>query len=1249
MFRVETTAALFFREQFRLPEKREIMAQNSDYISVRISSQVDSAELPERLLKVLAGIVKRSPDQVRSALDSGSIKLNRVVVNPAFLKLLGSLTSNGFRVERIRDKKPLPAEPNRNVSDEPADDRTMSLPTIDVRETDWKTGEVIEGLYEVHGSAAGGMGKVYFVFHSAWKMMLAIKTPQAQAVKSEASLSRFLREAELWVDLGLHPNIATCYYARVINGLPRLFIEYVDGGSLEDWLEDKGSRELSTVVDLMLQFCYGMIHAEERGMIHRDIKPANCLLSRQGELKITDFGLVKRLESQSDADNGNETTTSNLQRYTRSDLITEESDVLGSPWYMAPERFRAHTREDIRSDVYSFGVMLYRTLVQQMPFRISDAFTLVDLARCHVKAPPVDPLSIRPDLPPGLVEIVMTCLQKKPGNRYPSFVDVCQALERVARHLSPKREPRPRPNLVALKADSLNNQAVSLLDLGREGEARKLLDDAHSANTDHLEAVYNLHCLRWAKGETSDQEVITRMESLRIEVRETPTYKHLMGLISLQRGNAAQGIDLLRKACENVSSYQDRWKDYGGDPEVFVKSLNLTPIQEVRSFAGHVKSIRALRFTPDGDRAFSVGEDRTVRIWDLNSGRCLKTFRTFAFVPVTGTFSPDGRLAVTGYGEAFKTLDLWHMETGKLFRKFSEATAYTARFSPDSRVLAIVGDQDLIRVVDIAAGRVAWEARLAVGRITSLEFLSDNESVVVGADDGSLSVWRPGNLYPVFRHAAHEGPVSCIGVSSGGELIASGGGDGSVRLWSSSGVEIKRLIGHRARVVSAAFLPDDSYVVSGAADGAIKIWDRHAGKCCRTIEFAGEELAGCAVSADGRKLVSGGAKGSVRLWSIEPGWFSRNFLEPALCRPKTFKEVAELHAAFGDAVQRFRQAWKLGRTDEILENFEHVRGVPGFSWSRDAILIRNLLQQVSQRLTLRSSAFIRAFHGHDHSVTCLAPSSHCLTLLTGSLDGTAAIWDVVDGRRLKRIDLGSAAVAVCFLQGLTGFLTLAADGTLRKWDIQGNELGCVEGVAPPVALSLDATTLMALSPDGMPLRIDVTTLGLKEKGSSRCLGDSLCFAQDGKHFYSLRDGTRIQRWSTATGRGEGGFRDLGIKVSSFMPASAEDKIIAGMETGEVVVYLAGSGFNVATLRGHTAAVRAVSGGPDENVWVTGSDDCSLKVWDIAGQRCLATLEGHAAPIRAVRIFANGSMAASGSSDGSVRLWGLEWEVSGLQR
>ena len=398
-------------------------------------------------------------------------------------------------------------------------------------------------------------------------------------MKSEAHLLRFLREAELWVDLGLHPNIATCYYARVIGGLPRLFIEYVDGGTLDDWNEKKRLKDLRTVVDLMLQFCHGMMHAEEQGMIHRDIKPQNCLMGRDKTLKITDFGLVKRVEEPSrkprPADAVSEVTTG---RYSDTSVSLFEDGVVGSPWYMAPERFKEKGRDDIRSDIYSFGVMLYEIALGTMPFQFPKGFSLPALVRSHLRVPPTDPLSIRPDLPRALADIIMTCLKKKPENRYSSFVDLRGALETLSREVFPGREPRRPPNIVALKADSLNNQAVSLLDLGREEEARGLLEDAHSVGPDHLQAIYNLHTLRWARVETSDREVISRMESLKIEVRETAEYSHLLGLIALQRGDPVRAVSLLTKACQQGSLYQERWKDCGGEPRNFVGSLGLVPI-----------------------------------------------------------------------------------------------------------------------------------------------------------------------------------------------------------------------------------------------------------------------------------------------------------------------------------------------------------------------------------------------------------------------------------------------------------------------------------------------------------------------------------------------------------------------------------------------------------------------------------------------------------------------------------------------
>ncbi|MBI5251065.1 MAG: protein kinase [Desulfomonile tiedjei] len=1222
------------------------MESRPSYVSVTISSEA-SGSLSEKILGVLARMLNRTPDSVRSSLEIGTIKIKKLQLKGDLEKVLAVLRKNGLIVKIDRADEEVTERSLLRIPGRAPTAFSLTHARAEAQ-TDWKKGEVIEGLYEVRGSASGGMGTVYFVFHRLWKMMLAIKTPQRAAVKNEIRLLRFLREAELWVGLGLHPNIATCYYARVIAGLPRLFIEYVDGGTLDEWADRNLLRDLRTLTDLMLQFCHGMIYAEESGMIHRDIKPANCLITKDRIIKITDFGLVKRVDdptsAQRNEDSDSETTSTG--RYTDTNVTLFENGIMGSPRYMAPERFREKGKEDIRSDIYSFGIMLYELAVESIPFKLPTVFSLQELVRGHLKAPLVDPLSIRPELPRSLVEIMVTCLKKKPENRYNSFVEVCQALEAVNREMRPGRDPRNRPNLVGLKTDSLNNQAVSLLDLGRHQDARKLLEDAHSADTDHLEAVYNLHVLRWQSGETSDLEVMNRMESLRIELRETPDYAHLLGLISLQRGDPARAVALLKKASQEGSLYEDRWTAYGGDPKTFVNSLSLNPIGELASFAGHIKHVRAVALSSDMKRAYSVGEDRSIRIWDRDSGRCLKNFRTFTFSPVGGAFSPDDRLAATVYGAAFKTLDLWDLQDGKLLRKYAGMSVFGAKFSADSKYLAAFGPEGQVRVLDASSDSIIFESRSIEAAVSCIGFLGNREAIVVGCEDGTLVVvdFRSGKI--VFRIQGHEGPVTAVDSTSDGSVILTGGADETLKLWNaSSSEEIRRLSGHRKKITGAVLMADDRFIASTSADGTIKIWDGSNGRCFRTMNVAGDDFTCCALSANGKRLLTGSSRGSVRLWSIDAGWFAQDFLEPALCRPRTFREVAGLHALFNITVEEFNRSWKKGHEAQALEAFDRIRTIPGFCWSKEAILIRNVLNPVVTRGRLKSTSFIRSFHGHEDTVVSLKASPDSLMLLSGSLDGFAAIWDVVTGRRIKKFAVGSPLKEVFFLPRMQGLVTLSKDRVLRIWGLDGSvrlEIGEVE---PPATMASTGQAMIVMSSDKTPMVADLAT-GLKRPRGVAIPGTGfVCFSENLATIYSLRDETRIQRWSLATGRNEGAFRDLGVKITSLMPTSSDDRVIAGMESGEVMVYVVGSGVNVTTLRGHTAAVRALTSTADGALWITASDDCSLRLWDIRAERCQAVLEGHSSPVKTVCLFPNMSLVASGSSEGNSRLWGLEWSMS----
>jgi hypothetical protein len=178
---------------------------------------------------------------------------------------------------------------------------TMGIPEA---RRDWQTGSVVDGRYEVQALARGGMAVVAIAFDQELHRMVAIKTPLPSVLASKDGSARFQREAESWIALGVHPNICCAYYLQDIGGMPRLFIEYVDGGDLNQWLKRNDQPSLEDRLDIAIQIASGLDYThtfpwidddgvEHQGLVHRDIKPANVLMTRDGIARVTDFGLVR--------------------------------------------------------------------------------------------------------------------------------------------------------------------------------------------------------------------------------------------------------------------------------------------------------------------------------------------------------------------------------------------------------------------------------------------------------------------------------------------------------------------------------------------------------------------------------------------------------------------------------------------------------------------------------------------------------------------------------------------------------------------------------------------------------------------------------------------------------------------------------------------------------------------------------------------------------------------------------------------
>jgi serine/threonine-protein kinase len=270
------------------------------------------------------------------------------------------------------------------------------------------------GKYEVLGEAGrGAMGVVYLGHDPVIDRQVAIKMYRVTDPDDEQrALTRRLFYNEARAAGGLdHPSILRVYEAGEVEGRPYIVMEYVPGGdTLRRYCEGGERLPVETVVDLVAQCARALDYAHQQGVTHRDIKPANVLLTPDRKVKIGDFGIALREQA---------TATQALGSY-------------GSPRYLSPEQACGDPATP-RSDLYSLGVVLYELLTNTAPFAAANLRGLLYKV-AYEEAPRVD--SVRPDLIPSLVEVVRRALEKDPGRRFASGLEMAEALEAAGRALT---------------------------------------------------------------------------------------------------------------------------------------------------------------------------------------------------------------------------------------------------------------------------------------------------------------------------------------------------------------------------------------------------------------------------------------------------------------------------------------------------------------------------------------------------------------------------------------------------------------------------------------------------------------------------------------------------------------------------------------------------------------------------------------------------------------------------------------------
>jgi WD40 repeat protein len=292
----------------------------------------------------------------------------------------------------------------------------------------------------------------------------------------------------------------------------------------------------------------------------------------------------------------------------------------------------------------------------------------------------------------------------------------------------------------------------------------------------------------------------------------------------------------------------------------------------VRTLAGHSGPAWAVAFSPDGRRAVSACDDRTLKVWDLETGRELRTLAGHSSFVSGVAVSPDGRRAVSTSDD--HTLKVWDLETGRELRTLAGHSGGVngVAVSPDGRRAVSASDDHTLKVWDLETGRELRTLAGHSGGVNGVAVSPDGRWAVSASRDQTLKVWDLETWNELRTLAGHSGWVSGVAVSPHGRRAVSASHDETLKVWDlETGSELRTLAGHSSGVLAVAVSPDGRRAVSASRDQTLKVWDLETGEELCTLAGHSGWVNGVTVSPDGRPAVSASSDQTLKVWDLETG------------------------------------------------------------------------------------------------------------------------------------------------------------------------------------------------------------------------------------------------------------------------------------------------------------------------------------------------------------------------------------------
>ena len=812
---------------------------------------------------------------------------------------------------------------------------------------------------------------------------------------------------------------------------------------------------------------------------------------------------------------------------------------------------------------------------------------------------------------------------------------------------------RDQGDALRVRADNLNNQAVSLISLGKPTGADQLFERALRIAPNHPEAIFNRELLHWRFGRVTDVGLLRRLEELRLSHPGDWRGEYYLAMIYAERGDL-----------DSASKHLDRASEQGGDPEVEVVRNRLASsfpqsVQYVEMIAGNSLAITALCLSEDSQQAISLGRDGTLRVWNLADANLVRTIS----IPVDEceclATTPDLHWAVTGS----TTISLWDVACGERVRTFQGHAQLinSLALSADGAVILSGGHDKTVRIWDAASGDCTRILEGHHAAVSSVALSADGRWAISGTGDGELWMWDVGSGQRIRVFETPEPATGCICMSRDGRWVLSSDGDAKLHLYSTkNGMRVRTLRGHNAQVTSVSLSGDGRWAISGGLDETLRLWDVTTGCCLRTLDGPMAGVCAVALDASGQRGLSGGIGGPsksgenvVRVWDFATFHRSggRFVAPPARCRVAPKEEAKPGQMLFNGMLAQARALADVRRPDEAIYLVEQARKTPGFGTNPQAIALRHGIGEQGVRERYRDGRCTQTFRGPAAAVGPIALSPDASHAITGSSDKMVRLWDLTKVQCELTLAGHTASINdLCYLPDGQRAISASEDGTLRLWDLAGGTcLRILEGHASWVSC-------VAASPDG---RFAISggrdkTLRLWDLTSGECLRvytghenlvRAVRISDCGRWALTGSFDKTLRLWEIASGRCLQTFSGHADIIHCVALSSDGRWALSGSNDKTIRLWDLATGRCARVLQDRNERILAISISSDARWAMSGSGDKQLRLWSLASGQCVQILSGHTSVVTSVDMSRDCRWTISGSHDQTLRLWELEWDYT----